>query len=79
MLTFGLFRQDGTLAMQMQVNPGTDVNGILDPNDIVWTFNHNGEFDVMSTEYSGPDAYGEHDGKDLMYVKKWLTVTGCKE
>jgi len=23
---FGLFRQDGTLAMQMQVNPGTDVN-----------------------------------------------------
>jgi len=76
---FGLFREDGTMAMQMQVNPGTDVNGILDPNDIIWTFNHNGKFSVMSTEYSGPDAYDEHTGKDLMFVKDWLEVTGCKE
>jgi len=76
---FGLFRQDGSLVMQMQVNPGTDVNGILDPNDILWTFNHNGVFDVLSTEYSGPDAYDEHTGKDLMKVKKWLEVVGCKE
>jgi len=75
---FGLFRQDGSMVMQMQVNPGTDVNGILDPNDIVWTFRHNGEFDVMSTEYSGPRAYDEH-GNDLMLVKKWLKVVGCKE
>ncbi len=76
---FGLFRQDGTLVTQMQVNPGTDVNGILDSNDILWTFNHNGVFDVTSTEYSGPDAYDHETGEDLMKVKKWLTVVGCKE
>jgi len=76
---FGLFRQDGTMVMQMQVNPGTDVNGILDPNDILWTFNHNGVFDVISTEYSGPDAYDEHTGKDLMFVKNFVEVVGCKE
>ena len=75
---FGLFRQDGSLVMQMQVNPGTDVNGILDPNDILWTFNHNGTFDVMSTEYSGPKAYDE-SGHSVMLVKKWLEVVGCKE
>ena len=76
---FGLFRQDGSMVMQMQVNPGTDVNGILASNDILWTFNHNGVFDVMSTEYSGPDAYDEHSGKDLMFVKNVVEVTGCKE
>jgi len=75
---FGLFRQDGSLVMQMQVNPGTDVNGILDPNDILWTFNRNGIFNVMSTEYSGPAAYNE-DGSSAMFVKNWLEVTGCKE
>ena len=75
---FGLFRQDGSMVMQMQVNPGTDVNGILDPNDILWTFRHNGVFDVMSTEYSGPKAYDEK-GNDLMLVKKWLKVVGCKD
>ena len=76
---FGLFRQDGSMAMQMQVNPGTDVNGILESNDILWTFHHNGIFDVMSTEYSGPDAYDRETGEDLMLVKKWLEVVGCKE
>ncbi|HFQ61145.1 MAG TPA: hypothetical protein ENK39_02445 [Epsilonproteobacteria bacterium] len=76
---FGLFRQDGSMAMQMQVNPGTDVNGILESNDILWTFHHNGVFDVMSTEYSGPDAYDRETGEDLMLVKKWLEVVGCKE
>jgi len=75
---FGLFRQDGSLVLQMQVNPGTDVNGILDPNDILWTFNHNGLFDLMSTEYSGPHQYDEH-GKDLMFVKNLVEVRGCKE
>jgi cytochrome c oxidase subunit 2 len=75
---FGLFRQDGSLVLQMQVNPGTDVNGILDPNDILWTFNHNGVFDLTSTEYSGPDEYDEN-GKDLMLVKKLVEVVGCKE
>ncbi len=59
---FGLFRQDGTMVMQMQVNPGSR-------NDILWTFLHNGEFDLTSTEYSGPAQYTE-DGKDLMLVKK---------
>jgi cytochrome c oxidase subunit 2 len=75
---FGLFRQDGSLVMQMQVNPGTDVNGILDPNDILWTFNHNGVFDLTSTEYSGPAQYSE-DGKDLMLVKNLVEVVGCKK
>jgi cytochrome c oxidase subunit 2 len=74
---FGLFRQDGSLVLQMQVNPGTDVNGILDSNDIVWTFNHNGVFDLTSTEYSGPAQYTE-DGKDLMLVKNFIEVVGCK-
>jgi len=75
---FGLFRQDGSMVMQMQVNPGTDVNGILDPNDILWTFRHNGVFDVMSTEYSGPEAYDEN-GNSVMLVRKWLEVVGCKD
>ena len=69
---FGLFRQDGTLVMQMQVNPGTS-------NDILWTFNHNGVFDLTSTEYSGPGQYSE-DGKiDLMRVDKLVEVVGCEE
>ena len=76
---FGLFRQDGSLVLQMQVNPGTDVNGILDSNDMLWTFNHNGVFDLTSTEYSGPHQYS-HDGKkDLMLVKNFVEVVGCKE
>ena len=75
---FGLFRKDGSMVMQMQVNPGTDVNGILDSNDILWTFNHNGEFDLTSTEYSGPEQYTE-EGKDLMLVKDFVKVVGCKD
>ena len=75
---FGLFRQDGTLVLQMQVNPGVDVNGILDPNDILWTFRHNGVFNLKSTEYSGPDQYDEHTGEDLMEVKRFIEVVGCK-
>jgi len=76
---FGLFRQDGSLVTQMQVNPGTDVNGILDSNDMLWTFHHNGSFDLTSTEYSGTAQYS-HDGKeDLMLVKNWLEVVGCNE
>ncbi len=76
---FGLFRKDGSLVTQMQVNPGTDVNGILEPNDMLWTFNHNGVFDLTSTEYSGPEQYS-HDGKeDLMRVKDFVKVVGCKE
>ncbi len=75
---FGLFRQDGSMVMQMQVNPGTDVNGILDSNAILWTFNHNGVFNLTSTEYSGPEEYTE-DGKDLMFVKNFLEVVGCED
>ncbi len=74
---FGLFRQDGSLVTQMQVNPGTDVNGILDPNDLLWTFRHNGVFNLTSTEYSGPAQYSEDGKKDLMEVKNWFEVVGC--
>ena len=66
---FGLFRQDGSMAMQMQVNPGTS-------NDILWTFHHNGVFDLDSTEYAGPNMY-DHEGKNLMRVKQFLEVVGC--
>jgi len=76
---FGLFRQDGSLVTQMQVNPGVDVNGILDSNDMLWTFLHNGVFDLTSTEYSGPEQYSEDGKKDLMLVKNWLEVVGCKK
>jgi cytochrome c oxidase subunit 2 len=76
---FGLFRKDGTLVTQMQVNPGTDVNGILDSNDMLWTFNHNGVFDLTSTEYSGPEQYSEDGKKDLMLVKDFVKVVGCKD
>lgn len=68
---FGLFRQDGTLALQMQVNPGS-------ANDILWTFSHNQLFDLTSTEYSGPDMYDE-SGKDLMLVPKYIEVVGCEK
>ena len=74
---FGLFRKDGSMVMQMQVNPGTDATGILKSNDILWTFNHNGVFDLTSTEYSGPAQYTE-DGKDLMFVPNLVEVVGCK-
>jgi len=67
---FGLFRQDGTMVMQMQVNPGSR-------NDILWTFSHNGVFNLVSTEYSGPDMYDEETGEDLMEVKKFIEVVGC--
>jgi len=75
---FGLFRQDGSLVTQMQVNPGVDVNGILDSNDMLWTFNHNGVFDLTSTEYSGPAQYDD-EGNDLMLVKNFVEVVGCKD
>jgi cytochrome c oxidase subunit 2 len=75
---FGLFRKDNSLVMQMQINPGTDINNILRTNDIIWTFRHNGVFDMTSTEYSGPVQYTE-DGKDLMRMDNFLEVTGCKD
>jgi cytochrome c oxidase subunit 2 len=67
---FGLFRKDGTLVTQMQVNPKRK-------NDLLWTFNECGVFDLTSTEYSGPAQYS-HDGKtDLMKVENAVEVTGC--
>ena len=75
---FGLFRKDGTMVMQMQVNPGSSTRAIWSNNDILWTFNENGVFDLVSTEYSGPVQYSE-DGKDLMRVDNFVEVTGCKE
>ena len=67
------------MVMQMQVNPGVDVNGILDSNDILWTFRHNGIFDLTSTEYSGSDQYSEDGKTDLMLVKNFVEVVGCNE
>ncbi len=60
---FGLFRKDHTMVTQMQVNPGSR-------NDLLWTFNHDGVFDLMSTEYSGPK------GND-MFVADAVQVVGC--
>jgi cytochrome c oxidase subunit 2 len=58
---FGLFRQDHSMVMQMQVK-----------NDILWTFNKNGVYNLMSTEYSGPK------GND-MFIKNAVEVSGCDE
>ncbi|MDD3467725.1 MAG: hypothetical protein PHE67_11295 [Campylobacterales bacterium] len=62
---FGLFRKDNTMVTQMQVNPGTK-------NDLLWTFNKNGTYTILSTEYSGPK------GVDLK-VPDAVIVSGCKE
>ena len=63
---FGLFRKDSSMVLQMQVLPKHN-------NDILWTFNECGKFDLTSTEYSGPAEYSE-DGKDLMLVKDAVIV-----
>ena len=60
---FGLFRKDHTMVTQMQVNPGSK-------NDLLWTFNHNGIFDLMSTEYSGPRG-------NAMFIPNAVEVRGC--
>ncbi len=60
---FGLFRQDHTMVTQMQVNPGSR-------NDLLWTFHHNGVFNLMSTEYSGPKG-------NKMFIKDAVEVRGC--
>ena len=67
---FGLFRQDGTMVMQMQVLPNHK-------NDLLWTFNECGKFNLTSTEYSGPGQYDNETGKDKMMVKDAFVVTGC--
>jgi len=44
---FGLFRQDNSMVMQMQVVPGHK-------NEILWKFVKPGIYTIRSTEYSGP-------------------------
>ena len=61
---FGLFRKDGSMVTQMQVNPGSK-------NDLLWTFNHDGVFDLMSTEYSGPAG-------NAMFIPDAVEVIGCQ-
>lgn len=63
---FGLFRKDGTMVMQMQVVPKYK-------NDILWTFNECGKFDLTSTEYAGYAEYDEK-GHDLMLVKDAVEI-----
>lgn len=61
---FGLFRQDSSLVLQMQVVPGST-------NQIMWQFHKNGVYNVMSTEYSGP--HGSYE----MTLKNAVEVVGC--
>lgn len=63
---FGLFRQNNTLVLQMQVVPASD-------NQIMWTFHKNGTYHIVSTEYSGP-----HGGSE-MTLKNAVEVVGCEE
>ena len=60
---FGLFREDNSMVMQMQVVPGHD-------NDLVWEFAQNGTYSIRSTEYSGPQGY-------KMIVEDAVVVSGC--
>ncbi len=44
---FGVFRKDGTMVFQFSVLPGYK-------NRYVWNFAEPGDYDIRSTEYSGP-------------------------
>ncbi len=68
---FGLFREDGTMVTQMQVNPGSR-------NDLLWRFHRPGVLDLMSTEYSGPAQYDEQ-GRDIMKVPQAVVVLEREE
>lgn len=61
---FGLFRKDGSLVTQMQVNPGSR-------NDLMWKFPKNGLYTIRSTEYSGAKG-GRH-----MTLYDAVIVSGC--
>lgn len=56
----GVFRADGTIVFQMQVLPGRE-------NKIPWKFDTAGNYDIRSTEYSGP-RHSE------MFVKNAIVV-----
>ena len=60
---FGVFRPDNSMVMQMQVVPGH-------PNDLLWTFSHDGTYSIRSTEYSGPAGFE-------MVVPDAIRVSGC--
>ena len=60
---FGLFRDNNSMVMQMQVVPGH-------ANDILWEFTENDTYSIRSTEYSGPAGY-------QMIVEDAVTVVGC--
>lgn len=60
---FGLFREDNSMVMQMQVVPGH-------PNELLWEFHQNGTYSIRSTEYSGPQGY-------RMVVDDAVVVSGC--
>ncbi len=62
---FGLFRQNNSMVMQMQVVPNRADNSIL------WEFEKNGVYHIRSTEYSGPEGY-------QMIVEDAVEVTGCE-
>jgi len=61
-VTYGLgaFRPDGRLVFQMQVIPGYE-------NRLVWKFDTPGDYDVRSTEYSGP-RHSEMFIEDAIHV-----------
>lgn len=61
---FGLFRQDNSMVLQMQVVPGHK-------NDILWEFNKAEVYSIRSTEYSGPKGF-------QMIVKDAVEVVGCQ-
>ncbi len=63
---FGLFRQNNSLVLQMQVVPASN-------NRIMWQFHKNGVYSIQSTEYSGP--YGGPE----MTLKNAVEVVGCKQ
>ena len=60
---FGLFRDNNSMVMQMQVVPGHAQN-------ILWEFTENDTYSIRSTEYSGPAGY-------QMIVENAVTVVGC--
>ena len=60
---FGLFRDNNSMVMQMQVVPGH-------ANDLLWEFSENDTYSIRSTEYSGPAGY-------QMIVENAVTVVGC--
>ena len=61
---FGLFRQDNSMVMQMQVVPGHK-------NDILWKFTKPGVYTIRSTEYSGPKGIAMIE-KDVVEVVESL-------